>query len=320
MDHDTARGAFVRYLSAKRSVDDRALNRHVLDLLRAHVVPGPAGRPLRVLELGAGNGTMAARLVEWGLVANAEYVAIDADPAAVADGAAAVPEWAAAHGLQATAEPSRDGSAGGRGSRVQGPGVDVSLRLVHCDLFQFDPGAVEFDLLIANAFLDLVDVPAVLPRLWRWLRPDGLFWFTINFDGGTILEPAIAPELEDRIFALYNRSMDDRVRDGRRSGDSRCGRHLFGHLAASGAEILAAGGSDSVVHPIGGRYLRDEAVFLHHIIDTVDGELRGHSELDADRFAAWVAERHRQIDTAALTYIAHQLDFFGRVPPAGPRG
>lgn len=312
-----ARGAFVRYLSAKRSVDDRALNRHVVDLLRAHVVPGPAGRPLRVLELGAGNGTMAARLVEWGLLASAEYVAIDADAAAIADGAAAVPLWAAAQELQATAD-RQDGTEAGR-LRVRGAGVDLSLRLVHCDLFQFDPGALRFDLVIANAFLDLVDVPAVLPRLWRWVRPDGLFWFTVNFDGGTILEPAIAPELEDRIFALYNRSMDDRVVGGRRSGDSRCGRHLFGHLAASGAEILAAGGSDSVVYPVGGSYPGDEAVFLHHIIDTVDRELRGHAELDQDRFAAWVAERRRQIDAAALSYIAHQLDFFGRVPPSAAR-
>jgi SAM-dependent methyltransferase len=316
-----AQTPFVLYLSAKRSVDDRALNRHVLDALRGHIAPvggaqGQAGGPLRLLELGAGNGTMAARLVEWGLIGAAEYVAVDADPAAVADAAAAVPRWAAAHGLAAEAGPA---GAGERAARVRGGGVDLSLRLVHGDLFDFDPGSAGFDLVLANAFLDLVDVPSVLPRLWSWLRPGGLYWFTINYDGETILEPAVAPDLEARIFALYHRSMDERVRGGRPSGDSRSGRHLFGHLAASGAEILAAGASDAVVHAIGGRYPRDEGVFLHHIVDTIDAELCGHPELDSDGFAAWVAERHRQIDAAELAYVAHQLDFFGRAPAGSAR-
>jgi SAM-dependent methyltransferase len=300
---------FVRYLSAKRSVDDRALNRVVLDALRAHVVPGPSDRPLRILELGAGNGTMVPRLVEWRLVRSADYVGLDADPAAVADGAAGVPRWASARGL--AAEQDASGAW-----RVRGPDLDLAVRMVHGDLLRFEPGAAELDLLIANAFLDLVDVPAVLPRLWSWLRPGGFFWFTINYDGETIFEPSIARELEAQILALYHRSMDERQRDGQPSGDSRCGRHLFGQLAAAGAEILAAGSSDAIVHPGGGRYPGDEAVFLHHIIDIIDGELRGHPQLDRAAFADWLAERHRQVEEATLIYIAHQIDFFGRVPAA----
>jgi SAM-dependent methyltransferase len=308
---------FVRYLSAKRSIDDRALNRVVLDSLRAHVVPGPSDRPLRILEIGAGNGTMVERLVEWGLVRRAEYVGLDADAVAVADGAATLERWAGARGLQA------DASAGASAVRVRGPDLDLSARMVQGDLLRFDPGAIDLDpvdLVIANQFLDLMDVAALLPRLWRWVRPDGFFWFTTSYDGETILEPAIAPELEAQIFALYNRSMDERTRDGQPAGDSRCGRHLFGHLAASGAEVLAAGSSDAVVFPSAGRYVRDEAVFLHHILDTIGAELRGSPELDAARFAAWLAERHRQVDDASLVYIAHQLDFFGRVSQQTSRG
>jgi len=308
------RNPFVRYLSAKRSVDDRALSRHVLDALRAEVVPGPADRPLRVLELGAGNATMVARLVEWGLVRRAEYVAIDADPVAVADGAAAVPGWAAALGLDVAAPAGA--SAGVHRARLSGRDIQIGVELVHADLFGFDPGPGRFDLVVANQFLDLVDVPSVLPLLWRWVRPRGAFWFTNNYDGETILEPAIAPALEAQVFALYNRSMDERVRDGRPSGDSRCGRHLFGHLVSSGAEILAAGASDSVVHPIAGRYPRDEAVFLHHILDIIDAELTGHPELDRTGFASWLAARRGQVDAAQLSYVAHQLDFFGRAPGA----
>jgi SAM-dependent methyltransferase len=310
----SAPGPFVRYLSAKRSIDDRALNRVVLDALRSHLVPGPPDRPLRVLEVGAGNGTMMQRLVEWELVGRADYVGLDADAGAVADGVARLAGWAGARGLEVV-----DGPA----PRLRGPGLDLSVRMLEGDLLRFDPSAVDLDavdLVIANQFLDLMDVGALLPRLWRWLRPDGFFWFTTNYDGETILQPSIAPELEAHIFALYNRSMDVRTRDGQPAGDSRCGRHLFGHLAAAGAEILAAGASDAVVWPTAGGYPGDEAVFLHHILDTIDGELRGSAELDAGRFAAWLDERRRQVDRGALVYIAHQMDFFGRVPAQARRG
>jgi hypothetical protein len=53
---------YARYLAAKTTVDDRALNRHVLAELRRLM---PAGAP-KVLEVGAGLGTMVARLLEWG--------------------------------------------------------------------------------------------------------------------------------------------------------------------------------------------------------------------------------------------------------------
>jgi hypothetical protein len=32
-----------------------------------------------------------------------------------------------------------------------------------------------------------------------------------------------------------------------------------------------------------------------------------------NRFQAWIAERHRQIESAELTYIAHQLDVMGYI-------
>jgi SAM-dependent methyltransferase len=316
---DSAPSALVRYLTAKRAVDDRALNRHVVDALRAHVPAGAPGRPVRVLEVGAGNGTMAARVAEWQLFRHADYVAVDGDAGAVADGWRSLAAWARGRGLDC----AERGTGAERALRIGGPGGDeIAIRLVHADVLEFDPGA-RFDLLIANAFLDLVDIPAILPRLWRWVRPGGHFWFTINFDGETIFIPEEEPELERRILALYHRTMDERVVGGRRSGDSRSGRHLFGHLTDSGAEILAAGSSDWVVHPVGGRYPGEEAAFLHPIIDMVHEALRGRpvleGDLDGERLAAWVETRRRQIDQGRLTYIAHQIDFFGRAP-AGATG
>ena len=61
---------YARYLAAKTTVDDRALNRHVLAELRRLM---PAGA-LQVLEVGAGLGTMVARLMDWGVVDTGEYI------------------------------------------------------------------------------------------------------------------------------------------------------------------------------------------------------------------------------------------------------
>jgi hypothetical protein len=210
---------------------------------------------------------------------------------------------------------------GGEGSpavpaRLVGAEREVSAQLIQADVFALEPTERGFDLLIANALLDLVDVPTVLPHFWRCVRPGGFFWFTSNFDGETIFLPEIDRGLEAAIMTLYHRSMDQRVRDGRPAGDSRCGRKLFSHITAAGGEVLAAGASDWIVHPVGGRYPADEQVFLHHIIDTVDNELRRSPALDSRALAGWVAARHRQIEAAELIYMAKQLDVFGRVPAA----
>src|SRR5688500_3954529 len=73
----------LRYLLSKRSVDDRALHRGVLDALRAAL--RELGRPPRVLEVGAGAGTMLPRLAEWGVLSSAEYTLVDRDGAALAE-------------------------------------------------------------------------------------------------------------------------------------------------------------------------------------------------------------------------------------------
>ena len=72
-----------------------------------------------------------------------------------------------------------------------------------------------YDLVIAQAFLDLVDLDSVLPLIGASLRPGGLIYLCINFDGGTIFDPVVDAELDARIEALYHRTMDERVADGK---------------------------------------------------------------------------------------------------------
>jgi len=291
---------FARYLAAKTTVDDRALNRHVLAELRRLM---PAGA-LRVLEVGAGLGTMVARLIDWGALSAGEYILLDADGQLLDRSRRWLSDWAAARGLCSDVLPD--------GLRVG----DLRVRLVHSELGSYleaSHGAAA-DVLIANAVLDLVDVPAVLPGLLRLLHPGGVYWFTINYDGASIFAPG--HPRDDQVMQAYHRDMDERLRYGRPAGESRTGRRLFDYLRTAGAPALAAGSSDWVVHADpDGNYQGDEAYFLRSILSTIHNALRsGKDQLEPAHLAAWLAERRRQLAAGELVYIAHQLDFAGRSP------
>lgn len=297
---------FTRYLAAKKSVDDRALNPRVWEVLAGSLPSISHDKPIKVLEIGAGIGTMLERMLEWDLFRYAEYTMLDAHLDNVHQARQRILGWAHRKGLQAT-DINGDISIAGQGS-------EIKMRLMGIDLYDFivdqrTQGA--WDLLVAHAFLDLMDVPRTLPLLFDLCHEGGLFYFTLNYDGLTILEPINDLEFDNQVLTLYNRTMDDRMVGGIPSGDSQTGRHLFAHLANAGGFVLQAGSSDWVVYPGPDGYLQDEAYFLHFIIHTIHQALSGHPELDAQRFEAWVSQRHLQIEVHELVYIAHQMDFLG---------
>ena len=90
---------FIRYLAAKKGVDDRALNRHVLQSLETALTNSGRGLPLDVLEVGAGIGTMLERLAGWGILKNARYEAIDLAPDHIGEAVRLVPLWARDQGF-----------------------------------------------------------------------------------------------------------------------------------------------------------------------------------------------------------------------------
>jgi len=301
--------SFARYLTAKKSVDDRALHGYVWQTLAAALPRATPEKPLQILEVGAGLGAMVERLCAGGMLTHATYTAIDMEPGLIAEACRRLPQWAAAQGVQVQQDSQAQ-------LHMQRPGQDIRVAMEAIDLGRFvarEQGQRAWDLLIAQAFLDLVDVPTTLPALLSLLRPGGLLYCPITFDGGTVLQPEIDPELDVAIEACYHQTMDRRLVAGQPSGDSRTGRHLFTHLRSTGAEVLAAGSSDWVVCAGANGYPADEAYFLHFIIHTMHTALSGHPDLDAGRFAAWIAQRHAQVEQGTLVYIAHQLDLLGRV-------
>ncbi|HEY6723588.1 MAG TPA: class I SAM-dependent methyltransferase [Polyangiaceae bacterium] len=295
-----------RYLHAKRTVDDRALNRGVLDVLHASLSE-LGERPVRILEIGAGVGTMLSRLGDWGVLRRTDYVLLDRDATSLASARAHLEGWADSV------------TTAGEVLTVKKAALEARASFVAEEAFAFMAAAsasARFDLVVANAVLDLMELEPVLRAIWGVLKPAGRFWFSINFDGDTIFEPE--SPLDEAVMRLYHRSMDERMRDGRPAGHSKTGRRLLTAIGATGADLCAAGSSDWVVFPRARGYAGDEAYFLRHIVHTIDEALSGHRELDAAQFATWVAERFGQIERGELCYIAHQLDVFGIAPKGVP--
>jgi SAM-dependent methyltransferase len=303
--------SFQRYLAAKKSVDDRALNRAVMETLRAALPASHSEQPLQVLELGAGIGTMLERLLAWQVLAYADYTGIDAEGENIAHAWQRLPAWAAEAGFAIQAE-QRPGQ-GGKRLCVTRQGQAATANFEQIDLVELlaqPDRRGRYDLLLAHAFLDLIDLPAWLPAILKLLKPGGLFYFTLNFDGETIFEPTADLQREARIINAYHASMDERG-----SGDSRTGRRLFTELPAAGGQILNAGASDWVVYGTGGAYPGDEAYFLAHILYFFEETLG--TRLPQDVLGTWLAQRRAQIAHGELVYIAHQLDFVGRFEQAG---
>jgi len=287
--------SFPRYLLSKQSVDDRALNKDVLEALKANL----PNELLTITEVGGGIGTMAVRLLRWDVISQAEYVLVDEMPENIEYARDWLPKWGDENGLKT--ESIKDGL------RIYGNRKDLRVKLVQADVFDFIKGNLApANLLIAHAFLDLLPMPESLPKLLSLTKD--LAWLTINFDGVTCFEPVLDRELDAQIEDLYHETMDTRPS----GGDSLMGRHLFGYLKQVGVEIEAAGSSDWVVHSLHGQYPQDEAYFLEFILHFFEESVGSHPAINKDAFLDWIQKRRGQVMRGELVYIAHQMDFLVR--------
>ena len=291
------------YLAAKKGVDDRALNRHAWDTLVRSLPETTVGEAARVLEIGAGIGTMVERAVEWGLLEGAGlYLATDQEAGHLQAARHRLRDWATARGASWCWESEERG-------RLRGAGGELTLVLKRAsaeELAERPPPSPPFHLLIAHALLDLVDFTALLPQLFPLLTPRGVLYLTCNFDGETIFLPGYPWDEEREIIRRYHASMEQRL-----PGSSHCGRRLLAFLQGQGLEILAAGASDWVVHPRGGGYAGEEGPFLHAMVDTVERELS--KKAPPPGLSAWAETRRRQIEAGGLTFMARHLDILARL-------
>jgi len=297
--------SYPRYLKAKKTVDARALNRRVWSRFVEAVADSTS--PVRVLEVGGGVGATVQRIVdalEPRSVDTLRYTIVDIEPANIETARAALRDWAADREYRVTGTDPQ--------VWTDGP-MEVSVEFRTADLFDLVNlhDGPPYDAVVAQAVFDLLPIPEAHRALAPLLRPGGLWYLPIHFDGMTAFEPTADPDLDARIERLFHDSMASAPDEPDRSG-AHCGRRLLTHFRAADDALLEAGASDWVVFGREGAYPGDEAYFLHHILHFVETELTGHPDLDAEAFAEWIATRRRQIDTGALVYIAHQLDVLAR--------
>ena len=312
MADETGKSFDPRYLAAKKSIDDRALNQYVWQTLYTSLrqidgLAGKNGEPLQIIEVGAGIGTMLARIIDRQLLTgHVSYLFTDNDPTQLQEARAYLSHWAKNSGHNLSWYGAYCG-------RLIAPGSNITLCLEHIGIEELadrtcPPGP--FHLLFAHAVLDLVDFTAVLPRLLARLVKNGLAYLTCNFDGETIFLPSCSADQE--ILQLYHNSMDERL-----SGASHTGRRLLNFLQDLNLEITAAGSSDWIIRPRNMQYSPDEIFFLHAVIETVHMELMQKNKPPAD-LTNWARLRHEQVESGNLSFMARHLDLLVRYHPAQP--
>jgi SAM-dependent methyltransferase len=278
--------AATRYLEAKRSIDDRALSPRVRDRLLARLPDDPSVR-----EAGCGTGTMVPRLHAWG-VDSGSYRGVDRDDGVVSF-ARRVRPAALRHAGHSIVETDR-------GFRVD----DLSVAFETGDALTAFDGDVA-DLFVAQAFADLVPLTDVVRTVESVLRPGGVAYLPITFDGGTIFQPD-HPD-DEAIERAYHRAIDRLP--GR---DVHAGRHLADLLRERSGDLLAMASSDWVVRPRAS-YPADERYFVARILDFIE-ELLSNAEERIDGLDEWLAARRQQLSDDELTYVAHQYDLLYRTP------
>jgi SAM-dependent methyltransferase len=277
----TAMQDFARYLLAKRSVDDRALNRRVWRRLERELRES-ASRPLRIVDVGAGLGTGAERIAKWRLaepLSTVRYTGVEPRKELVEEALI----------------------------RLRSLPFPTELAVATLEEFSArEENRGRFDMVVAHALLDILELSSSLESLVGMARPGGLLYVPITFDGETHFEPGSRDD--DDVLSAYHDTMEER-------GSSRTGRRLFHALRSIPAEVLEIGSSDWIVHPVhptGAGYPDDEAFFLEFILKTIEVAVR--DRLDPARLATWLADRRRQLASADLVYCAHQLDVLARRP------
>jgi SAM-dependent methyltransferase len=306
----TDRTSFIRYLAAKKSIDDRSLNSHVFQTLSRTLKELYDDEEIHVLEAGCGIGSMVERMLTWGALANTAYTALDLELEYLAEAVRQLGEYGNTAGMEVLKKSENV-------LVLQNYNQHIKIEFKIGDVIEFardNASLREYHLILANAFLDLIDIYSSLPSIFSLVRPGGFVYFTLNFDGVTSLEPTIEADLDRQVIALYHETMDHRLVLGKPSGDSKTGRHLLPLLQKSGLNILDAGSSDWVVFPTNGSYKDDDAYFLHFIVDTIYLALEFHPEINPGQLHMWRDNRHRQVEHGELFYVTHQLDVLAQMP------
>ena len=308
--------SFQTYLEARRSVDDRALHDRVFEAFADGVAELAAGNgdPLRIVEVGGGIGTMIARLVERDVFSGSvRYRLIDRDADTIDRAREVLPDWLEAAGC-AVERTATGLDVRSTSTRADGPsGFDLEVRLETGDAFDGSPDEMTADAVIGSAVFDLLDLERALSWVESVMRPGGLFYAPLTYDGATRFTPA--DPFDDRLERLYHRHMDE-VRD--EPGGSRAGRRLVELLDRDDRpfEVLEVGASEWVLHPHerSPSTASAERVVTRYLLETIDDALSDFAmkTVDPRNRRRWRHRRAEELATGELTVRVRHVDVLAR--------
>jgi SAM-dependent methyltransferase len=290
--------SLVEFLAAKKSVDDRSLNKNVWDAMLKNLQgTGHA----EIIEIGCGTGTMLTRLLDSAPPRFGSYTALDWEQVNINESRKNLEKWAI------------ENNAVYKGNVLTTENGKIIIDFLTDDIDNFlkRGDKKDYDLVIANAFLDLVNIPEILPGLFGILKKGGMYYFSINYDGRTDIEPVIDQELDAEIIELYHKTMDQRIINGVACCTRYSALLLFREILKNRGMVMEAGSSDWCVFPYENGYRFSEDYFLHYIISTIQHALQNEPSLSAEILDGWTNKRHQQVDRGELALITHQMDFFG---------
>ena len=298
--------AFAEYLDAKYPLDERSLNRDVRAVFESALRSHSA---VRVLDIGCGNGASLCRLLRAGLNGRVELTGVDRDPELLQQARSR-----AVHDLEmADFELSRSTEV----IQARRNREAITLRFAAADLAGYEPEQPGIhDAVIAQALMDLLPVQPMVERIGEWLAPAGLFYASLNYDGGTVLFPDYPHDaFETALLQHYDASMA-RLVGGQPCGGAHSGRRLHAALTEAGFDILALGSSDWNITPYCGAYRDEDAVCLAALLDMIHGEGQRSGRFEPHQLQDWLEHRRTQLAHRKLGLIIHQIDLVAQKPAA----
>lgn len=285
---------YRQYLADKKSIDDQSLNR---DVWKALTHWGrQQQKPLRIIELGAGIGTMIERLLDAKLLACCQYSAIEIQPEFRVAAAARLSQWCKNNGANFTELTSTHWQIT-RASNA----IDIHWHCADALAAHTRFASASFDLMIGHAVIDLLPVPVALPQLLDLLDTQGAFYFSLNYAGTTHFTPA--HDLDDTIFSAYHADMNSRFPELDWQ-PSRTGALLATWLQQQGHRVIAQGDSHWQLQPTNAADAQGR--FVANILDTIESALP-----QLEGIEHWLATRRAQLAAGELNFVAENRDCFG---------
>ena len=296
--------AFTEYLNAKFTLDDRSLNPIAYDSLLSTL---KGKNRLRWLDIGTGTGAMIHRLVEASSITNIDAVGLDHDQDILASAAHTTTRRLQGQGY----------TIANHGQIIHACSDRRSLNLEFvCQNIGSPSSKLQntFDLVTAHAFMDVVPLMATATLIADYLVEGGLFYSTLNYDGGTTFFPVYKDSVFERIIlSHYDQSMENRRVDGQVTGGAYSGRRLVSTLQDNGFDIIAYGSSDWNITPVRGQYLDQDATCITVLLDMILGEATHLPALNPEKLNAWYQDRMQRVEQQQLGLIIHQLDVLARI-------